>query len=127
MSDSEQIDRIANSYQRELDRREKQHRNATEAIEAADTEELIGAIMQQHYLGAWGLVELLLDHGDELIRAEWARAMPDGAPEPPDEYFMAIALHLTPAYAMAIIRNAGDAGRALLINHADSELTEHYE
>lgn len=99
----------------------------TEAIEAADTDELIGVVARRHYLGAWGLVELLLDHGEGLIRAEWQRVMPDGAPEPPGAYFMAIALHLTPAYAMAVIRNAGDVGRTLLINHASSELTEHYE
>lgn len=116
-----------NRHQADLARRERVSERIMQAINDANTQEIIEVVATRHYLGPWGLVELLLDHGAGLIRAEWERVTPDGAPEPPDEYFMAIQLHLTPRYARAIIVNAGDTGRALLVEHADELLRGHYE
>ena len=113
--------------QREQTRRQKLSEAINRAIEDAPTDELLEAVTKRHSLAAWGLVELLLDHGEGIIRAEWERVTPDGAPEPPDEYFMAIHLHLTPHYARAIITNAGEVGRTLLTNHASEILRDHYE
>ena len=113
--------------QREQTRRQKIGEAIHRAIEDAPTDELLEVVTKRHSLGPWGLVELLLDHGEGIILAEWDRVTPDGAPDPPDVYFMAIHLSLTPRYARAIIANAGGVGRTLLTNHASEILRDHYE